>query len=36
MPCELTVQQLPMEDDHYSFGGADGPAHAEAGDQELL
>ncbi len=30
MPCELRVQRLWMEDDHFSFGGADGQAHAEA------
>ncbi len=30
MPCELRVQRLGMEDDHFSFGGADGQAHAEA------
>ena len=30
MPCELRVQRLWMEDDHVSFGGADGQAHARA------
>ncbi len=27
---ESRVQRLPMEDDHFSFGGANGQAHAEA------
>ncbi len=30
MPCELRVQRLRMEDDHFSLGRADGLAHAEA------
>ncbi len=30
MPCELRFQRLWMEDDHFSLGGADGQAHAEA------
>ncbi len=30
MPCELRVQRLPMEDDHFSLGGDNGQAHAEA------
>ncbi len=30
MPCELRIRRLLMEDDHFSFGGADGQANAEA------
>ncbi len=30
MPCELRVQRLPTERDHFSLGGANGQAHAEA------
>ncbi len=29
MPCELRVQRLWMEDDHFSFGGAEGKTSAD-------